>query len=286
MTLSPTMSPRLLAAGATEALDDGGVPSTHSSTTMETTPALELDDLSKSFGSVAAVSHVTLTVPGGSFYGLVGPNGAGKTTTLDIATGLLRPDSGAVTVFGHNVWRDPVTAKSLFGVLPDGLRTTDRLTGRELLTYQGLLRGMDRVEVDDRVSELLAVLELTAAENTIVADYSAGMTKKIGLASALLHAPRLLLLDEPFEAVDPVSAATVRAILQRFVASGGSIILSSHVMAIVEQLCSHVAVMARGHILAAGTMDEMRGGKALEDVFVQLVGAPAQTGTELAWLRS
>ncbi|AEF42100.1 ABC transporter ATP-binding protein [Hoyosella subflava] len=249
-------------------------------------PALALEGLSKSFGQNPAVRSVSLTVPRGSFYGLVGPNGAGKTTTLAMATGLLRPDIGRAQVFGHDVWADPVTAKTLFGVLPDGLTLIDRLTGRELLTFQGLLRSMDKSTVDQRSTELLNVLGLSDAGDKLVADYSAGMTKKIGLACAMLHAPRLLLLDEPFEAVDPVSSATIRKILQRFVAGGGSIILSSHVMATVEQLCSHVAVMSEGAIAASGTIEEVRGSEPLEDVFVRLVGGHTDGGEELSWLRS
>ncbi|MCW4352173.1 ABC transporter ATP-binding protein [Hoyosella sp. YIM 151337] len=248
--------------------------------------ALYLEGLSKSFGATPAVRSLTLTVPKGSFYGLVGPNGAGKTTTLAMATGLLRPDIGRAAVFGHDVWSDPTTAKTLFGVLPDGLTMIDRLTGRELLTFQGLLRGMDKATVTQRTDDLLNVLGLRDAESKLVADYSAGMTKKIGLACAMLHAPRLLLLDEPFEAVDPVSSATIRKILQRFVAGGGSVILSSHVMATVEQICTHVAIMAHGTIAAAGTIDEVRGSEPLEDVFVRLVGGRTDGGEELSWLRS
>ncbi|GGC67066.1 ABC transporter ATP-binding protein [Hoyosella rhizosphaerae] len=247
--------------------------------------ALTIDGLTKSFATTPAVQTISLAVPAGSFFGLVGPNGAGKTTTLAMCTGLLRPDMGRIKVFGHDVWQDPVTAKTIFGVLPDGLTTIDRLSGRELLTFQGLLRGMDREVVNQRSTELLEALGLSDAENKLVADYSAGMTKKIGLACAMLHAPRLLLLDEPFEAVDPVSSATIRKILQRFVARGGSVVLSSHVMATVEQLCSHVAIMHRGSIAAAGPIADVRGDEPLEDVFVRLVGGQTNDGGELSWLR-
>ena len=145
----------------------------------------------------------------------------------------------------------------------------ERLTGREVLTYLGLLRGLDPRSVAERAEELLEVLELDDAERTLVIDYSTGMRKKIGLATALLHAPRLLVLDEPFEAVDPVSAATIKSILLRFVAAGGSVVLSSHVMALVEQLCDHVAVIADGRVVAAGPLDEVRGGGTLEEAFVR-----------------
>jgi hypothetical protein len=166
-----------------------------------------------------------------------------------------------------------VAAKALIGVLPDGMALPDRLSGREVLLYLGLLRGMPRKIVTERADELLRVLELDGAEGTAVVDYSTGMRKKITLATALLHNPRLLLLDEPFEAVDPVSAATVRTILQRFVAGGGSVIFSSHVMALVERLCDHVAVIAKGQVVASGPLDEVRGGQSLDDAFVHIVGA-------------
>jgi ABC-2 type transport system ATP-binding protein len=171
-------------------------------------------------------------------------------------------------------------------VLPDGLALPDRLTGREILRYLGLLRGLPRDVVEQRAEELLKVLELDDAETTAVVDYSTGMRKKITLATALLHSPRLLLLDEPFEAVDPVSAATIRTILQRFVAGGGSVIFSSHVMALVERLCDHLAVIAAGKVMAAGSLDEVRGGQSLEDAFVGIIGARTDGAEGLSWLAS
>jgi ABC-2 type transport system ATP-binding protein len=249
-------------------------------------PALEFAGLYKHFGPNVAVDHIDLRVPRGSFFGLVGPNGAGKTTSLSMAVGLLRPDGGTVRIFGRDVWSDPVAAKALIGVLPDGLALPDRLTGREVLTFLGLLRGMSRAVVGHRADELLRVLELDSADGTVVADYSTGMRKKITLATALLHSPRLLVLDEPFEAVDPVSAATIRVILQRFVAGGGSVIFSSHVMALVEQLCDHVAVLAKGRVEVSGPVAEVSAGRSLEDAFVHIVGA-RPGGTEgLSWLAS
>ena len=250
------------------------------------TPALEFSGLFKQFGDTVAVDRIDLVVPPGSFFGMVGPNGAGKTTSLSMATGLLRPDAGTARIFGRDVWSDPVAAKSLIGVLPDGMALPDRLTGREVLRYLGLLRGMPREVVEERADELLRVLELDSAEGTVVVDYSTGMRKKITLATALLHGPRLLILDEPFEAVDPVSAATIRTILQRFVASGGSVVFSSHVMALVEQLCDHVAVIAKGRVEACGALDEVRGGQSLEDAFVHIVGARTGGSEGLSWLAS
>jgi ABC-2 type transport system ATP-binding protein len=246
--------------------------------------AMSLRGLAKRFDTKIAVAGVDLDVPTGSFFGLLGPNGAGKTTTLSMAVGLLRPDFGQATILGHDVWADPAAAKSRFGVLPDGVRLFDRLTGAELLAYHGLLRGMDAATVDQRSRELLDVLELGVGNRTLVVDYSAGMKKKIGLACALLHGPRLLVLDEPFEAVDPVSAALIRDILQRYVAGGGTVVFSSHVMEVVERLCSHIAILAEGRIRLSGTLGEVRGGKSLEDVFVHVVGGRTATGSELAWL--
>jgi ABC-2 type transport system ATP-binding protein len=248
--------------------------------------ALEFDGLFKRFGGHVAVDHIDLQVPAGSFFGLVGPNGAGKTTALSMAVGLLRPDGGTVRIFGHDVWADPVAAKTLIGVLPDGMALPDRLTGREILRYLGLLRGLPRDVVEERAARLLTVLELDDAETTAVVDYSTGMKKKITLATALLHSPKLLLLDEPFEAVDPVSAATIRTILQSFVAAGGSVIFSSHVMALVERLCDHLAVLAAGQVVASGSLDEVRDGQSLEDAFVHIVGARTVDTEGLSWLVS
>jgi ABC-2 type transport system ATP-binding protein len=250
-----------------------------------TVPALRLAGLRKSFGPKTAVDGIDLTVPPGSLFGLVGPNGAGKTTALSMAVGLLRPDAGTAEVFGVDVWDDPVGAKRLLGVLPDGMSLPERLSGHELLTYLGLLRGLDAATVARRAVELLAVLGLDAAAGTVVLDYSTGMRKKIGLATALLHRPRLLVLDEPFEAVDPVSAATIRAILHRFLTTGGSVVLSSHVMPLVEQVCDRVAVVHDGRIVAAGPLDEVRAGRSLDAAFAALVGAPADLADgELSWL--
>ncbi len=248
-------------------------------------PALALHNLWRRFGAKIAVAGIDLDVPVGSCYGLVGPNGAGKTTTLLMATGLLRPDAGGVWVGGVDLWADPVRGKRLLGVLPDGVRLFDRLTGAQLVTYAGLLHGLDRDTATRRTRDLLAAVDLVADRDTLVVDYSAGMAKKISLACALVHAPRLLVLDEPFEAVDPVSAANIRDILTDYVAGGGTVIVSSHVMDLVQRMCDHVAVIAAGHVLAAGTLDEVRAGASLEDRFVALVGG--RTGGEgLTWLHT
>jgi ABC-2 type transport system ATP-binding protein len=246
--------------------------------------AMELRALTKVYGTTRAADGVDLDIPAGSFYGIVGPNGAGKTTTLSMATGLLRPDSGTVRILGIDLWERPLEAKPLLGVLPDGLRTFDRLTGRELISYAARLRGLAPDVAAERRDDLLGALDLDDAGSTLVMDYSAGMTKKIALACALVHAPRVLVLDEPFEAVDPVSAGAIRRILAGFVAGGGTVVMSSHVMALVERVCDHVAVVAKGRVVAAGELDEVRAGSELEDRFVELVGDDRER-RDLTWLR-
>lgn len=241
-------------------------------TSSDSLPAMQLAGLAKHFGQKVAVAGLDLVVPTGSFYGLVGPNGAGKTTTLSMATGLLRPDAGTARIHGVDVWTHPVEAKRLIGNLADGVRLFDRLTGEQLVTYTGMMFGLSRDEVGTRTADLLRIMDLTEAAGTPVVDYSAGMTKKVALACALVHAPRLLVLDEPFESVDPVSAANIEDILRGYTASGGTVIVSSHSMDLVQRMCDHVAVIAQGRLLASGTVDEVRGAQTLQDRFVELVG--------------
>lgn len=249
--------------------------------------AVDVRGLWKRFGTTIAVAGIDLAVPRGSFFGLVGPNGAGKTTTLSMLTGLLRPDAGQVHIAGHDVWTDPVAAKRRIGVLPEGLRLFERLTGPELLTYTGLLRGLPPAEVERRSEDLRRLLGLLPAGSTLVVDYSTGMRKKIALAAALLHAPEVLFLDEPFESVDPVSARTIRDVLERYTAGGATVVFSSHVMELVERLCGQVAIIANGRVVAAGPIDQVRAGRCLEEVFVDAVGAGAVSLTGgLAWLSS
>ena len=252
-----------------------------------TPPALAIRGLGKAFGGRVAVNGINLDVPAGSFYGLVGPNGAGKTTTLSMVTGLLRPDQGQVWVHGVDVWADPVAAKKAIGVLPDGLRLFERLSGAELLSYLGRLRGIPTEVVTQRCGELLDVLDLTGAGDKLVADYSTGMRKKITLAAALLHSPPLLLLDEPLEAVDPVSARIIREVLHSYVRGGRTVVLSSHVMDLVEDNCTHVAVLNEGNIVAAGPLAQVRGDAAsLDDAFFHIVGGRDIAEGGLEWLRS
>jgi ABC-2 type transport system ATP-binding protein len=256
-----------------------------SSPTVARSPAaLSVRGLRKSFGAKVAVGGIDLDIPHGCFFGLVGPNGAGKTTTLGMVTGLLRPDAGLVLIDGVEVWRDPVQAKRRIGVLPEDLRLFDRLSGAELLTYNGLLRGMPAAVVEARAGELLEVLGLADAAGTLVVDYSHGMRKKIALAAALLHAPRVLFLDEPFEAIDPVSARTIRGLLERYTAGGATVVFSSHVMELVQRLCDRVGIMHLGSLIAEGPTDQVRAGRSLEDVFVELVGAGDAGAEELGWL--
>ncbi|MFI9625131.1 ABC transporter ATP-binding protein [Streptomyces sp. NPDC052042] len=251
-----------------------------------TPPAVRVQGLWKRFGEQTAVAGVDLELPAGKFIGLVGPNGAGKTTTLSMITGLLRPDEGRIEIGGHDVWRDPVAVKSRIGVLPEGLRLFERLSGRELLAYTGRLRGLPGAEVDKRATQLLDVLGLAGSQHKLVVDYSTGMRKKIGLAAALLHNPEVLFLDEPFEGVDPVSAQTIREVLVRYTHSGATVIFSSHVMELVESLCDWVAVMAAGQIRAQGPLAEVRGdASSLQDAFLELVGAGSRAADEsLDWL--
>ena len=248
--------------------------------------AVQVRGLRKSFGRVTAVDGIDLDVPRGCFFGLVGPNGAGKTTTLSMATGLLRPDAGTVLVDGIDVWRDPREAKRRIGVLPEGLRLFERLSGRELLEFSGRLRQLPDEVVRTRSLELLQTFGLTGASDQLVVDYSTGMRKKIALAVALLHNPGVLFLDEPFEAVDPVSARTIRDVLSRFTSRGGTVVFSSHVMELVERLCDEVAVVAGGRVIAAGEVDDLRQGRTLDDVFVDLVGAQGWGKDALDWLGS
>ncbi|GAB3634191.1 hypothetical protein GCM10027421_35450 [Microbacterium shaanxiense] len=247
--------------------------------------AVILRDLVKDFGDQRAVNGIDLTVPAGSFYGIVGPNGAGKTTTLSILAGLLRATSGQVVVCGIDQAEDSLGAKRLMGVLPDRLRTFDRLTGRQLLHYYGLLRGLAADVIDKRTADLARAFDLADALNRVVSDYSAGMTKKIMLAGAMIHSPRVLVLDEPFEAVDPVSSAVILDILRAYVAHGGTVILSSHGMDLVERVCSRVAIIVGGDVLAEGTIDEVRAGSTLEARFVELSGGISEV-EGLEWLHT
>ncbi|BDR52606.1 ABC transporter ATP-binding protein [Bombiscardovia nodaiensis] len=245
--------------------------------------AVSIRGLYKRFDAKVAVNGLSLDIPVGSFYGLVGPNGAGKTTTLNMATGLLVPDAGSVMILGHDVWSDVNLAKRTIGVMPQANQIFDRLTGLQLLVYSGMLRGMKRAEAMGRAKDLLSAFDLMDAADRMVSDYSAGMNKKICLASAMIHSPRLLVLDEPFESVDPVSSANLKDILAEYVSTGGTVIVSSHVMALVEKMCTHVAVINAGQVRADGTIAQVANGEDLEDRFLDLVGG-RHAAAQISWL--
>lgn len=246
---------------------------------------LRASGLVKRYGQTLAVDEVDLEIRQGSIFGVVGPNGAGKTTTLSIVTGLLRPDAGTVTVLDHDVWADPTAAKRDLGVLPDRLRLFDRLTGAQLLYYSATLRGLDGATARKRSADLAEAFGLGEALGRQVADYSVGMAKKIALAATLIHSPRVLVLDEPFESVDPVSAATITEILRRYTRGGGTVVLSSHSMELVQRTCDSVAIIVGGRVLASGTMAQVRGRKSLEDKFVELAGGRV-VAESMEWLHS
>jgi ABC-2 type transport system ATP-binding protein len=248
-------------------------------------PAIKVVGLRKSFGKKEAVAGIDLEIAAGSFAGLVGPNGAGKTTSLSMMTGLLRPDAGQILINGLDVWADPPAAKAIIGVVPAEARLFDRLSGAELLEYAGRLRGLPAGEARTRAEQLLDVLDLAADAKRLVADYSTGMRRKAALGCALIHNPSVLFLDEPLEGVDPVSADAIRRMLTNYVRSGSTVLFSSHVMELVEQVCDHVSIISQGHIVASGTTEQVRGGKTLQRAFIDLVGSKA-SGEGLSWLGS
>ena len=244
---------------------------------------LSAEQLTKSYGDRVLLDGVSFYLERGDKVGIIGVNGAGKTTTLTMATGLLTPDRGTAFVHGVDVWARTQEARALLGVMPDGMRLLDRLSGPDFLVHVGMLHGLDASTARERAHELLAALDLAEAGKKLISDYSAGMTKKIALAAALIHSPRVLVLDEPFEAVDPVSAANIRQILTDYTKRGGTVILSSHVMATVQQLCTHVAIIDKGRVLVAGTTDEVAEGGDLGERFTALVGG-VHSEEGLSWL--
>ncbi|HUH53824.1 MAG TPA: ABC transporter ATP-binding protein [Microbacteriaceae bacterium] len=246
---------------------------------------LRTEKLTKTYGNTVAANNISMQVHEGSFTGVVGPNGAGKTTTLSMISGLNRPSSGRVVVRDVNVWADGPAAKRLIGTLPDRLRLFDRLTGAQLLIYSGVLHGLDEATVRQRASDLAEAFGLDSALDRLVADFSAGMQKKIALACSMIHAPQVLVLDEPFETIDPVSAANVTEILEKFVAGGGSVIMSSHSLDLIQRVCDHVVVIVEGDVIAQGTVDQVRGGMSLEEKFAHLT-RETEVGRGLDWLHS
>ncbi|MBT2483103.1 MULTISPECIES: ABC transporter ATP-binding protein [unclassified Microbacterium] len=250
--------------------------------TATTPPAVVLSGLTKRFGDHVAVDAIDLSIPAGMLFGIVGPNGAGKSTTLSMIAGLLAPDSGTVTVAGFDAKSQREQVLNALGIMMEGLSLPERLTGGELLEYTARLRGIG-AEWRQRATDLLEVLELDRAPSTLIVDYSTGMRKKIGLAVALLHRPRVLVLDEPFEAIDPVSAHAIEGLLGQYVAGGGTVLLSSHIMDVVERTCERVALIKDGRVLTQGTIEEVRTGGTLAETFVNLVGAAPRR--DIGWLR-
>jgi ABC-2 type transport system ATP-binding protein len=248
--------------------------------------AVEATGLVKAFGDKRVVDDLHLAIPRGSFYGIAGPNGAGKTTAIRMMIGLLRPDSGNAVVDGVTVWPDTTGAKSHLGFVPDNPVLFDRLSGREMLEYAGLLRGLEPAAIRSRSEELLRILGLDSAGDRQIADYSLGMTKRIGLAVALLHSPRVLVLDEPFGALDPVNTQVMEEMLQLYRKGGGTVVFSSHVMDVVERLCDRVVIIENGAVRAEGTVAELSAGQSLQQAFVDLVGRRDLEEGELGWLSS
>ena len=266
-------------------------------------PAIVTHDLVRRFGELLAVDHVNLSVDAGQFFGFLGPNGAGKSTTIRMLTGLLAPTSGSVQLLGIDLIHDSVDAKRQIGVVPEGLALFDRLTGNEYLNFVGRMYGLDSATAKQRSLEILEFMDLADRSKTLIADYSHGMKKKLALAAAVIHGPKILFLDEPFEGVDAIAAGTLKAMLQHMTSRGATIFLTSHVLEIVERLCSHVAIINKGHIVAQGSLDELRAGVAasqagaelapgervtLEQIFLNVVGqegAVRKSEEELSWLR-
>ncbi|MCA0378467.1 MAG: ATP-binding cassette domain-containing protein [Actinobacteria bacterium] len=245
---------------------------------------LRAESLTKSYGQVLAAADVSFEVHAGSLTGVVGPNGAGKTTVLSMITGLNRPSSGRISVHDIDVWGKGPAAKRVIGSLPDRLRLFDRLTGGQLLYYAGVLQGLDQATVAKRAAELATAFGLESALDRPVSDYSAGMQKKIGLACSMIHAPEVLVLDEPYETIDPVSASNVTEILEKYVAGGGSVIMSSHSLDLIQRICDHVVIIVDGSVVAQGTVDAVRDGVSLEERFKHLTN-PDDEGKGLEWLR-
>jgi ABC-2 type transport system ATP-binding protein len=257
--------------------------------------AIATEQLTRRFGALTAVDSVDLRVQAGQFFGFLGPNGAGKSTTIKMLTGLLAPTSGRMELLGVDFQANPMEVKRQIGVVPEGMGLFERLTGPEYLRFVGRMYGLDRTTAEQRCQELLEFMQLADREKTLVADYSHGMQKKLALAAAVIHGPRILFLDEPFEGVDALAAGALKALLGRMTERGVTIFLTSHVLEIVERLCSHVGIIHKGKLVAQGSLEELRAGvpgeagenKTLEQIFLSIVG---QTGAEqsrleeLSWL--
>ena len=252
------------------------------------TLAVATRGLTRDFGSFRAVAGIDLAVPAGSFYGFLGPNGAGKSTTIKCLTGLLKPSAGSMRILEIDPLADPVAVKRRIGVVPEDLALFDRLTAPETLSFVAQVHGIDDATARSRADDLLQLMDLKGAGSTLVTDFSHGMRKKLSLAAALLPAPRLLFLDEPFEGIDAVASRQIKDLLQSFVERGGTIFLTSHILEIVERLSTHIGVIAGGRLVAQGPIEELRAGVAgatsLEELFINLVGGDARPTTSLDWI--
>ena len=266
-------------------------------------PAIATQDLTRKFGDFTAVREVNLLVAPGQFFGFLGPNGAGKSTTIKMLTGLLAPTSGQIKILGLDLATQSVEVKRQIGVVPEGMALFGRLTGGEYLNFVGRMYGLDREVAAKRTVELLEFMQLAEQSKTLVTDYSHGMQKKLALAAAVIHGPKVLFLDEPFEGVDAIAAGTLKVMLQSMIARGATIFLTSHVLEIVERLCSHVAIIDRGQLVAQGSLEELRTGVeaaaaaknngaaepspgklTLEQIFLRTVGTSRPSEQELSWL--
>ncbi len=275
-----------------------------------TQPAIVTENLTRRFGELVAVNRINLTVDGGQFFGFLGPNGAGKSTTIKMLTGLLAPTTGRIRILGLDLEEDAIEVKRQIGVVPEGLALFERLTGTEYLNFVGRMYGLDRATAAQRTAELLDFMQLADRQKTLIADYSHGMQKKLALAAAVIHGPKILFLDEPFEGVDVIAAGTLKVMLNRMIARGATIFLTSHVLEIVERLCSHVAIIHKGQLVAEGSLEELRAGVTssaclngssgaelpgavseekltLEQIFLAIVGpepSRRRAEEELSWL--
>ena len=246
-------------------------------------PALELVDLTKRFGDKTAVEGLSLSLEPGAFLGLLGRNGAGKSTTLKMVTGLLKPTSGRIRVLGLDLEADPLAVKRQIGAMPEDMALLDMLTGPQYLRFVGRMYGMPDALIDGRQAELFDTLDLAPGPKTLIADYSFGMKKKVALCAALIHGPKIVFLDEPFEGIDPVTSRTIKDILQSLQQSGVTLVLTSHILEVVEKLCPLIAILDEGRLKGFGSLDDLRqGSESLEQLFVDLVGG-AQKGA-LSWL--
>ena len=250
--------------------------------------AVHTTGLRKTFGDLVAVDSIDLQVPRGSFYGFLGPNGAGKSTTIKCLTGLLQPTAGTCRILDLDPFSDPVAVKKQVGVVPEDLALFDRLSGAETLAFVGQVHGLDKASIRARSAELIELMDLKGAAADLVADYSHGMRKKIALAAALLPAPRLLFLDEPFEGIDAIASRQIKDLLAHYVRGGGTVFLTSHILEIVERLCDHIGIIHKGRMVAQGSLAELRSGAAtgqsLEEMFLSIVGAVQGPGVALDWL--